>query len=976
MDGRDRAVLSNETVLSAIPAVLFAASFANTSLLSDRLHQILDRPEELPEMRLVLLEIREGHVVIGLELPKSIDLSDLPPIVENRFELAAGAITAASSTMRGIHLVVAHPGEPLAPPPVRSAPKPPRFSPSIAPDPSRFPLGQALRGKTIALSPGHGYIYYDTLGGYSTQRGRVAWNGCGDCRGIVEDFETHEIVIGHLVPLLEGAGAKVILVRERALSGAGSIADDGGAGFQELAGAFSAGSGGIVHGGGYRVSSSPDARAEWQIAAPRRGAQLLSAWFPSDPGRASDALLEVVGPFGTHRFVFDQRTHGQRWAPIGLFDLEENAPINVRLSAGTSGGEVAFDAVRLGSGTHSSNHPWWQMGAAPFAEYQNAPASVRTRGDVTIRPAYAEWYGADVYLSVHSNASGQANSTAAGTSTYRYNCGTYPDHSRDPAPADCDDPTGSDRLQALVHSAFIGALRSDWDANWRDRGTLVANFGELRELAGIPGILIETAFHDNVELPQGSTLRITDNQSLHDPRFRRIAAFALYRALSEFLVGAGPLLLPPPKAIAAKRIDATRVELTFDSIPDAGSYRVYVAQGRRTFDQGRTVSSSPAIIDGLAPELPAAFKIATINAAGEGLTSKIVAARPSARAAQILIVDGFDREDAWVQAVDNKGDTELVHGLALGGRQHAFDGATEAAWAQGLVDHSSYEGIVLALGRESSGDDLLTPTLRDAVAAHVARGGAVFASGSEIAWALDARGDETTRRFLRDAFGAAYASDDSGSRSFLPDPSGIYAALAGPIALDDGTEGALEARYSDVFTATTGGSAILLYGDRAQIAAVQKRRSVILGAALDSVVDPAAREGLIGAWADLIPIAPIEPGLDGGVADAAAPDAEAAKDANVALDAELALDSGSEDAAPGPLDANVSPANDAGARDIEPDPPQISGLIAAAEDPVKGGCGCSTSRQRRSTPALFALVWVAMLAARGSRGARSRCRDR
>lgn len=942
--------------------------------LAERVRRIVDAPEELPGLRLRSFELSEARAVIGLEVPASVPLDDLPHEVENRYELAVGAITA-STRVRAIDLLVAHPGEPLLPPPRRAArPRPPKRSPSIAPDPVRFPHGQALRGKTIALSPGHGWIYYDNLGRFSTQRGRISWTGCGDCRGIVEDFETHEIVVGHLVPLLEGAGARVILVRERDLSSAGTITDDGSAGYSEVSGAFGDGTPAAAqpgHGGGYRVSSAADASAEWRITAPAAGSLLLSTWFPSDAARSSGALLEVLGPSGTHRFLFDQSRHGRRWAPIGTFDVEPNTELTVRLSAPPSGGgEVAFDAIRLGSGTHSSGHPWWEMGAAPFAEHQQAPGNVLALGDVTTRPVYAEFYGADVYLSVHSNASGQPDSTAAGTSTYRYNCGRFPDHSRDPAATDCDDPTGSDRLQALVHASFIDAVRGRWDQNWRDRGTLVANFGELRELSGIPGILIETGFHDNVRLADGSNLRMTDNQALHDPRWRRAAAFGLYRGLSEFLAGQGPLLLDPPAALSAKRVDSTRVELSFDAVAGAGSYRVYVARGSRTFDQGQIVQGSPAIIDGLTPEQPAAFKIATLNEAGEGLPSKVIVARPSIRPAQVLLIDAFDREDAWVQALDNKGDTLLVHGLALGGREHAFDSATESAWIAGSVDPAAYDALVVALGRESTADAVLTEALRAQVAAFAAAGGAVFASGSEIAWTLDARGTDESRSFLGTVFGAAYSADDAASPALEPAAGGLYAALSGPLSLETGTGVALAARSSDVLS-LAGGAAVLHYEGGQAIAGVQRDRSVVLGVALDSLADPAARGSILGTWLDQIPVVPVEPAPDGGVV--VPPDAGVEDAAQPPLDAGVA-DTGADDPDAGLAeDAAVAPDAAPGADAASPH------LIAASETPIGGGCGCSTTAGGATSSAWgLVLLPLALISwrRRGSCSARSRSPDR
>lgn len=920
------------------------------SSLEARLRALLDHPDALPGLRVKELVIREDQVSIGLEIPPEIPLDDLDPIIEGQFEIAVGAITAAHSA-EVITLKVAHPGGVLAPPPRKRSLRPgPRIPPSIAPDPTRFPDGQSLRGKTIAISPGHGYIFYSNLNAYSTQRGRVSWTGCGDCRGIVEDFETHEIVVRHLVPLLEGAGARVILLRDRSYQGVGAISDQGdGAAFHETSGTFSDVPQG--HAGALRRSTSGDAAAEWTIRAPARGPALLTAWFVGGAGHRADAALEVLGPFGSHRLLFDQTRHGQRWAPIGLLDLDRDQEITVRLSAppgAAEGAALDFDAIRIGAGRHSSNHPWWQMGAQPFAAYQSAPAAVRDLGDVTARPVYAEWFDADVYLSLHSNASGQTNSTAAGTSSYRYSCGTLADHATAPPAATCDDPTGSARLQETLHRSFIEALRAEWDPNWLDRGPRVANFGELRALDDMPGVLLESAFHDQMRLADGSTLRMTDNQALHDPRWRRAAAFGLYRGLSEFLVGPGPLVVGPPKAAALVRVDWTRLELRFTPVPGATGYRVYVAQGGRAFDQGRIVSGSPAMLEGLAAEAVTSIRIASLNAAGEGLPSKVVSARPSGRRSQVLLVDAFDREDAWVQDIDNRHDTSLIHAEALAARDHAFDGATEAGWAAGFVRPSDYDGLMLAFGRESTADEILTVPLRAEVSTFAAAGGAVWADGSEIAWALDAQGDSETRAFLGRVFGARMAGDDAASPSLQALPSGPFGTVTGTLALEDGTGVAMQAFSSDVLTASVGATPAFAYADGRSLAGVSNGDNLLLGFALDSLVDPAARAAIASAWVEAIPIEPLVPMPDGGAR------VDAGFDGGV-------LDTGAIDAGAPPRDAEAEDASLSTGR-----------LIAVTDPAITGGCACSATPPRRGEALSLGLLVVLGLLARRRALGRSR----
>lgn len=878
-------------VLGQLPGVVTAASAIQVE---DQVRAILVDPDAPGPVPLVKrLEISEFRAVIGLVLPSDVRLDDIPASIENRYETAVGALAALRPKVAQIDLLVGHPGGDLAPPKqlasLPAQPRPPRLE-TILPDPMRFPEGQALRGKTIAISPGHGYIYYDSLGRYSTQRSNIKWEGCGSCDGIIEDFGSHQLAIDHLIPLLEGAGARVILVRERDKRDQGLIVDNGDANYVENAGQFTDGSNEGGHGGNYRVSSDANAEVQWTLNAPQPGLQMLSLWFLSGENRHGDAWVEVNGGTTSTRFLLDMTSHGRRWVPVGLMQLSQGLPVTVKMSAPSNPEADHFliaDAVRLGSGAHSSGHAWWSMGAAPFAEYQGAPAFIQNNGDVSIRPRYAEFYGADAYVSLHSNASGQPSSTAAGTASYRFNCGSFPDHSSDPPAASCDDPVGSDRLQADVHAGMVSQLKADWDPNWADRGPKVANFGEMRSLDGIPGVLMESAFHDNVALSGGSSLRMTDNQAMHDPRWRRAAAIGLYRGISRFFAPSAPFVMAAPEAVVVRRVDNHRVQVSFSTIPGASSYRVYAAADDGPFDAGLLVSGSPAEIANLPEGAVISVRVASVSPAGEGTPSSIVSARASRRPAQALIVDAFTREDAWVQEWDNPKNTARTHAWALGGTEYGFDGANEAALAAGLVTVADYDALIVALGRESTEDEILTAALRQQVSA--ATQTAIFFGGTEIGWALDARGDATTRAFLDDVFGAVYAADDAQSGRVVA-AGGGWLQGAVDTALADGTQGLVQTHFPDAFTLGSGGVAELTYENGSDLAGVRKGNNLILGVALDNLVGADARAAVLGGWlSQAVELAPedlVPPTPDAGVADVPrVPDAGMQMDASVIQDA-------------------------------------------------------------------------------------------
>lgn len=912
-----------------------------------------------PGVRLRNLVIRGPRARIGLEIPSHQPLSPVPTDVENAFEELVGWLESSAPEVTVIDLLLAHPGAALQPPRAPSPPPRPELPAvpadrpafafpaalrSVRPPPDRIPHGQALAGRTIAVSPGHGYIFYASLGRYATQRANIKWPGCGSCRGLVEDFGTHALVVRHLVPLLEGAGARVVLLRERSENVGVDLVDDGSAAYLE-AGRFQDGSSPGGHEGSYRAGFGPDAVAQWSLRAPG-GPAWLSTWYVSGTNRPSDALLDILLPAGRRvELRLDQTDSGRRWVPLWPIDAPAGTPIEVRLSlpaAAAADTALIADALRLGAGRHESGHPWFQMGALPFAQLQSAPADITSRVDVGVRPSYAEWLGADAFVSIHSNATGRDNSTTSGTVTYRYSCQAVSDHAPDPDPSVCDDPTGSDELQTEIHRALVARLRADWDPAWSDRGPKAANFGELRLLETLPGVLVETAFHDNTVAPSGG--RMTDNQALQDPRWRRAAAWGIYEGLTRFLAGpAAPLLAPAPTWMAAQRLGPGRVQLDFEPVPGALEYQVEWAIDGLNYEPGPRITSIPARID-VPEDVPVGLRIRSLNAAGIGVPSRSVAVRAGPEPSPLLLVDGFERLDAWVQTPDNRGDTAILHGLALEPSGVSFDGAQEAALAGGQIRLEGYSAAVFALGRESTEHQVLSPELRTQLRSYVEGGGFLFLAGTEIGWAWEARGDAESRRFLQEVLGARYRADDAQSRSVrgVGPLAAVFGTAPQPLAGDG--EGRAAVAYPDVFTTEPGFSAGLEYGD-GTAAAVAGDRTLVVGFAIDHLLRAEDRAALLGGWASLAvgsiapPVRDAGSGLDVFVP---APDAASASDASPDLS----------------FDAGVSAAPDLG--EGSPTSGDLLTPAGPGRAPIEGACGCREVRGRRPGDALGGWALVAM----------------
>jgi N-acetylmuramoyl-L-alanine amidase len=745
--------------------------------------------------------------------------------------------------------------------------------------PLPLPFGGGLDGKTIVVSPGHGLL--SDAGEWKYQRSNLKFEGCAECRGLREDLFTSELVHRYLIPLLVRAGARVYTPREWDPSLSEVIVDDSDSGYEEEGTGWVQGSsaGGFL--GGYRVLAPGMAgSARFQPDLPSEGLYWVSVRYVAGTNRSTATRFSIDHAGGTDELVVDQRQDNDRWFYLGQFQMRPGAGHGVRVEP-TDGdpGHLIADAVRFGGGVHvDANHPRWHMSAREHLPYVGAPAAVYSSGDVVARPLFAEWQGADAYLSVHSNATGTVN-TVSGTSTYRYNCGTYADHSSAPDPSACDDPPGSDALQRSIQQGVVQTLRAEWDSNWRDQGRRVANFGEVRVLDQIPGALVELAFHDNTVTPGGDNPpKMPDNRALQEPEWRRLAAWGLYKGLLEFLNKDGALAPRPPRiesVVTESTTAGVGVRVRWQPVDDAQAYRVYVARGGRGFDGNLVVDGTDVLLDA-APGEPVYVQVSALNAGGESLASEVLGAASQQGLAdfkQILVVQGFDREDAWTGEGGNMFDYVFAHGEAIVAAGWGFHSTTNEAVIDDSIPLAPYRIVNWILGEESSGDATFDATERGIVESYVQGGGKILATGAEIGWDLVERGDSSA--FLLNVFGAAYQKDDSEDASLVAVPGGVLGDLT-DMHLDDGTQGSYLVDYPDVFeNAVPGALSAIGYGNGEGAAVAYDNgttRTFLAGFPIEAVQPPSARIALVASILNYLePDGPPDPVYPDGGVDAQEP---------------------------------------------------------------------------------------------------------
>jgi hypothetical protein len=728
------------------------------------------------------------------------------------------------------------------------------------------PIG-ALTGKTIFLSQSHGW-YWHSQRGWTTQRETF--------NEIVEDFINAEAINQYLVQYLWNAGADVWTCRERDLSTHEIIVDNDQADGYTETGAWETGSL-PGYGGSYRfavASSEQTATATWRPDIPEDGHYAVYAWYVAGDNRATQARFEIGHAGGATIAPVNQKAHGSTWRYLGTYYFRAGTDGAITLSNASSGpGDVVIaDAIRLGGGMGSiargsvtSGKPRWEEAARYFAEYQGAPPAVYdplTTGednsdDVTARPRYSEWEqepGEDsVYISWHTNGALNPN-TGTGTETYIHNTAPSP---------------GSALLQAVIHREIINDIRQGWDQDWRDRGIRSANFGEVRLLSTMPGVLIELAFHDTTS---------PDALSLKEPNFRQLAARAIYQGIVKYFERRDQIdltLLPePPTHLAVRNTGPGEVTLawrppitdTVDLVGDqAARYKVYTSRDGKAFDNGMVIADTSLTLSNLTPGQVYYFRIAALNDGGESFPTETLAVRVSGTGSRslILIVNGFDRLDRFALIPRNESaalgvvkrmflrrmntyDYVIEHATAIDAFGASFDSCSNEVVRDGDVILSEYQAVDWILGEESTLDETFDAPEQELVRQYLTGGGNLFVSGSEIAWDLDNRGGPDDRAFYQDVLKARYAGDDAQTYT-IRGGEGLFSGI-GSFTIDNGSR-RYDVDFPDQLVPVWPATANLVYvGGNEGIAALEfsgQYKLVHLGFPFEAIIDTDIRRAVM-----------------------------------------------------------------------------------------------------------------------------------
>lgn len=672
-----------------------------------------------------------------------------------------------------------------APAPI--GPKP--YETKIRVGPPGFSQPQAagfLNGKSIFLSPGHGWYYNDSDGSWLTQRPNT--------NGIVEDFSNPEAVLQYLQPYFHNAGASVYTVRERDMNTAMEIVDNNDDGCATIGDWWASTSSPDYYGDDYlvaEVSSTETATATFTGALPADGYYHVYVWYTGGTNRATDALFTVRHADGASAVRLNLQRDGFTWKDLGrYYFLADDPPKRRQLVVSNQGGDpttfVVADAVRFGGGMHEdADKPRWEMSGLYHAPFMGcADCATNT---VTTMARYTKWeheaWEDGLYLSWHTNAP----DPGTGTSTFAYSSygwdGTF------------NGVEGSLELRSFVHNEIVGDIRAGWDASWYDRGQHTNWYGEINPNYNdeTPGIIFEVAFHDTP----------SDAEQLKQPAFRQLVARAVYQAVVRYYAnrdGLTPRFLPePPLAPLAVMDDGAPLVSWYPPIFDNGglagdaaeSYRLYLSRSGKgvtdAIDETLTVHKLGSSAD---DSYVVYLRVAALNEGGESFPTETLAVS-TGTGPRVLIVNGFDRLDKYANVPEdyygggtiyrgylqrmNSYDYVIAHARALAAAGVDFDSASNDAVIADEVDLNDYPAVVWICGEDSTGDETLSTAERNRLMNYLDNGGALFVSGAEIGWDLWENGDANEQAFFTDYLRAQYQADSSGVGEVTA--SGLFAGL-------------------------------------------------------------------------------------------------------------------------------------------------------------------------------------------------------
>ena len=562
-----------------------------------------------------------------------------------------------------------------------------------------FAIDKGLSGRHIALWQSHGRYFNQKTNEWAWQRS-LLWQ-------TVEDLYTQSYVLPYLVPMLEDAGATVLLPRERDFQTAEVIADnDGGVNVASQYAESNGEQAWVEYGQGFAhnkseylsgenpfadgtsriaktITDGEPSTAQWIADIPHEGEYAVYVAYRSLPTSADDAHYTVSHAGGETRFCVNQRIGGGTWIYLGTFLFKDKAAVALSNISEKVGQTVCADAVKIGGGMGNiartvcdslrfdgldytpvtSGMPRYCEGARYWLQWAGFDKKVYSQKNDTddYKDDYmsrGEWVNAlmggsrklpkakGLGIPVDMSLAFHSDAGITDNDNTIGTLGIFFTHFNKEKFADKVSRYRSRDLTDAVMSQICSDIGRAFETEWTRRGMWNRSYFEAR-VPSTPAMLLELLSHQN----------LADMRYGHDPNFKFTVARAIYKGILRHIstqYGAEYKVAPLPVERFASRIAGKdEVALSWSAVRDtleptavAEKYILYTRIGDGGFDNGRVVCDTTVTVKQTAGTIYS-YRIAAVNAGGESFPSEVLSAYIAPNSdKQVLIINGFDRISA------------------------------------------------------------------------------------------------------------------------------------------------------------------------------------------------------------------------------------------------------------------------------------------------------------------------------------------
>lgn len=550
-------------------------------------------------------------------------------------------------------------------------------------------IKNGLQNRHIALWQSHGLYYAQTAHRWEWQRARMF--------GTVEDLFTQSFVLPYLTPMLENAGATILIPRERdtqiheiiidndrstpgseykELDGEKAWSDGEKAGFGHIQATYTNGENPFTQ-GTYRQTvtqrKGKESLIEWIPEIPESGNYAVYASYQSFPNSTEQALYTIHHAGGETTIAVNQTMGGGTWIYLGNFKFTAHAQAHERIvltnQSNKSGKIIMADAIKIGGGmgniarsplespypieAETSGYPrfteaaryWLQWAGIPDSIYSKSAFRNDYQDDIYARPQWVNYLKEQTHIPIdmafafHSDAGTTPDDSIIGT------LGIYMSKSNDGIYTNRKSREIARDLTDMIQTQILSDVRKVYNPQWSRRGMWNQSYIEAR-IPDVPTMLLELLSHQN----------FADMRYGLDPRFRFLICRAIYKGMLRYICFQNkqePIVQPlPPDRLYTELVETNKVRIGWkavqDTLEESASPTAYILYSRKDsggFDNGTLVKGEEIILP-IETGIIHSYKVAAVNKGGISFPSEIVSVYRSPKGEKdktVLIVNGFDR---------------------------------------------------------------------------------------------------------------------------------------------------------------------------------------------------------------------------------------------------------------------------------------------------------------------------------------------